>query len=217
MIAHLRLSIYSSALVVCLLLISTINGPAQDQSIASRPNGSLWGSSPRVLAADVRAHKVGDTVTILVSETSSASSTATTKTSKDDNMNFGGVPIIGSLLKPLGIKGSALNPLAASNKNSSNGTGQTNRSGSLVTKLSAVVKEVLPNGNMLIEGSRIVGVNSEKQKVMISGVVRPQDIQPDNTVSSVSMANAVIQYDGKGTVGDKQHRGILASLFGWLF
>lgn len=183
-----------------------------------RPNGSLWNKSSRSLVGDFRAHRVGDTITILVQETASASSSASTKTSRDDSVNFGGIAgSLAGLLRPFGIKRDLPGPFDVSAKNASNGQGQTNRSGLLVTKLTAVVKEVLPNGNLLIEGTRIVGVNAEKQKVVISGIIRPQDIGPDNTVPSIALANATIQYDGKGPVGEKQRRGLLSTIFGWLF
>jgi len=184
----------------------------------SRPNGSLWGKNSRALVEDFRARRVGDTITILVQETASASSSATTKTSRGDSVNFGGITgSLSGILRPFGIRRGLPGPFDVSAKTDTSGQGQTNRSGSLVTKLTAVVKEVLPNGNLVIEGSRVVGVNAEKQRIVITGVVRPQDIGSDNTVSSIALANATVQYDGKGPVGDKQRRGLLSTIFGWLF
>ncbi len=181
------------------------NGPKAE---GARPTGSLWSKSSRSWTEDVKAGRVGDTLTILVQETSSASSAASTKTSRSDSASFGGgTGILKRLLKDFG----------ASANTAVNGQGQTVRTGSLVTRLTVIVKEVLPNGNLVVEGVRTVGVNSEKQKATISGIVRPQDINPDNTVSSVSVANATIQYDGKGVVGDKQRRGLISTVFGWLF
>lgn len=186
--------------------------PAPHPSTTERPSGSLWSRSSTSLVRDVRAHRVGDTITILVQETASASSSATTKTSRSDTASFGGFTgTLEALFRPL------LKPTGASASLSTDGQGQTNRSGSLSTRLTAIVKEVLPNGNLVIEGTRMVGVNAEKQKVVISGIVRPQDIGPGNTVSSVAIANATIQFDGKGPVGDKQRKGILSTIFGWLF
>lgn len=189
----------------------TQTAPAQTAGTvqpAARPTGSLWSRSSRGLTEDVKAHAVGDTLTVVVQETASASSAASTKTSRDDSAAFNGGT---GFLKPL------LNNFGASAKTAVNGQGQTVRTGSLITRLTVMVKEVKPNGNLVIEGVRYVGVNSEKQKVTISGTVRPQDINPDNTVSSVSVADAAIQMDGKGVVGDKQRRGLISTLFGWLF
>jgi flagellar L-ring protein precursor FlgH len=68
-----------------------------------------------------------------------------------------------------------------------------------------------------VEGTRTVGVNAEKQKVVISGIVRPQDIGPDNTISSVYLANASVQVDGKGPIGDRQRKGLISTILHWLF
>jgi flagellar L-ring protein precursor FlgH len=182
------------------------NSPSSQTS--GRPTGSLWSSGSRSWTEDVKAHAVGDTLTILVQETASASSAASTKTSRSESGSFGGGT---GFLRPL------LKDFGASSSSSMNGQGQTVRTGSLVTRLTVVVKQVLPNGNLVVEGIRIVGLNAEKQKATISGIVRPQDINPDNTVSSVSVANATIQYDGKGVVAEKQRKGIISTIFGWLF
>jgi flagellar L-ring protein precursor FlgH len=182
-----------------------------DEPNASRSNGSLWGRNSRSLTADIKAHQVGDTVTIIVQETATATSSATTKTSRTDSAKFDG------LTSPFRTLNRLLGAVGTSASASVNGQGQTNRSGTLVTKLTAVVKEVLPNGNLVIEGTRTVGVNAEKQKVVITGIARPQDIGPDNTISSISIANATIQYDGKGPVGDRQRKGLISTIFGWLF
>lgn len=199
--------------------------PAQGQtpgqptgSLFTAQTGSLFSPQSGSLFTDVRARKVGDTITILVQESATATSSAATKTSKNDSVSFGGVKgALSGLLQPLGVKHSLLGPLDVTTKSSIDGQGQTNRSGSLITKITATVKEVLPNGNLKIEGNRIVGVNQEKQKVVISGVVRPQDVNPDNTVSSIALADMTVQYDGKGPVGDRQRRGLLSTIFGWLF
>jgi flagellar L-ring protein FlgH len=190
---------------------TTVTTGAQDKPVTvekPRPTGSLWNKTSRSLTEDVRAHAVGDTITIIVQETATASSSATTKTSKDESADFGGgTGLLRGLLRDFGLGA----------KTSMNGQGLTNRSGSLVTKMTAMIKEVLPNGNLVIEGVRTVGVNNEKQKIIISGTVRPQDINPDNTVSSIALANASVQYDGKGPVGDRQRKGLISTIFGWLF
>ena len=195
--------------------------PAQTNEGAqpgARPTGSLFSPDKSSLFADPKAHRVGDIVTILVQESAVATTSANTKTSKDESANFGGVTgALSGLFKPLGIKHSLLGPFGTNDKRTSNGSGSTDRSGSLVTKITAVVKEVLPNGDLKIEGNRVVGINQEKQKVTISGIVRPQDVGPDNTVSSVSIAEMTVQYDGKGPVGAQQKPGLITRLFHWLF
>jgi flagellar L-ring protein precursor FlgH len=184
----------------------------------ARPNGSLFSEATASLTSDFRARKVGDTLTILVQESATASSSADTKTSRNDAVNFGGLTgSLGGIFGQLGLTKGLLSPAGVSANTATAGSGATNRSGSLVTKITVIVKEIQPNGNLVVEGNRTVGVNAEKQKVTITGIIRPQDVGPDNTVSSVALANAQIHYDGKGPVGDKQRRGLLTTIFGWLF
>lgn len=184
----------------------------------ARPNGSLFSASAGSLIRDFRARKAGDTITILVQETAAATSSATTKTNRDDSVNFGGFTgAFKGIFGQAGVTRGLLGPAGVSAKTGTSGQGQTNRSGSLITRISVVVKEVLPNGNLVLEGTRLVGVNAEKQKVVITGIVRPEDVSQDNTVSSIAIANLQVQYDGKGPVGDKQRRGLLTTIFGWLF
>ena len=162
------------------------------------------------LYSDSRAHEVGDILTITVAENTSAKSSANTKTAHDDSVSaFGGTGLFDRLFHSLSM--------SANQSRSGNGTGQTTRSGSLVTTLSVVVKEVLPNGTLRVEGSRMVGINRETQKVVFSGLVRPEDVAPDNSVASTQVASVEVRYDGKGIVGDTQRPGILSRIFKFLF
>ena len=176
-------------------------------------NKSLTGSSAArsaSLYSDSRAHEVGDVLTITIAENTSAQSSANTKTQHDDSVTaFGGTGLFDRLFKSLS--------LSANQSRAGNGTGQTTRSGSLVTTLSVVVKEVLPNGTMRVEGSRLVGINRETQHVVFSGLVRPEDVSPDNSVASTQIASVEVHYDGRGIVGDTQRPGILSRIFKFLF
>ncbi len=204
---NISLRIITFYLAFCVPVL--ISQPCSSQTSGkTTPNGSLWSSSSRGLAADCRAHKVGDPITIMVQESSTASSTASTKTSKSESYAFNG--LTGGLHGLLG-------PLGSSDSSSLDGSGQTSRSGSLITTMSAVVKKVLPNGDLMIQGTRLITVNKEKENIVLTGEVRPQDISPNNTVSSVSLANATITYQGKGPVSKQTHGGLLSRLFGWLF
>ena len=87
----------------------------------------------------------------------------------------------------------------------------------MVTTLSVLVKESLPNGTLRIEGSRIIGINRETQKVTFSGIVRPEDIAADNSIPSNLIADVAVHYDGKGILGDTQRPGILTRMFRFLF
>jgi len=97
------------------------------------------------------------------------------------------------------------------------GGGSTTRGGSLNARMTAQVVDVLPNGVLRIEGRQTIIVNGEEQVIVVSGLVRPQDIKPDNTVLSTFVADATITYQGTGPIGDKQQPGLLTRLLNWLF
>jgi flagellar L-ring protein precursor FlgH len=169
---------------------------------------SLWKDGNRSLYADRKAVKEGDVLTVLIYESTTASSRADTKTSKSDSAST--KPGVGPLL-------SMLPEWSVSGKTGSQASGSTTRSGTLVGKISVVVKEVLPNGNLKVEGTRTVGVNGEKEKIVLTGIVRPEDVSAENTLPSTAIAQAEIHYEGKGPVGNKQREGLLTKLLKWLF
>lgn len=169
---------------------------------------SLWKDGNRSLYADRKAIKEGDVLTVLIYESTTASSRADTKTSKSDSAST--KPGVGPLL-------SLLPEWSVSGKTGSQASGSTTRSGTLVGKISVVVKEVLPSGNLKVEGTRTVGVNGEKEKIVLTGIVRPEDVSAENTVASTAIAEAEIHYEGKGPVGSKQREGLLTKLLKWLF
>ena len=142
------------------------------------------------LYSDHKAHRVGDIVTIIIAESSRASKSDATQTSKKSGSNgslsdlFG----LGKLPLKVGVDAGA----------DYSGSGTTTRSGSMDAKISVSVKEILPNGNLVLEGTRNVNVNDDLQMITISGMVRPEDIASDNTVLSIYMANAEIKYKGQG-------------------
>jgi len=181
-------------------------GPAPEE-------GSLWtGRDLFGVCADLRARNVGDVVTINVVEAASASKNATTKTSKTTALNasWGGVlqNISGSLLG---------NNQSAAFANSSNGEGTTTRNSTLNAYISAQVIQVLPNGNLAIQGSRQVQVNNENQIINIQGVIRPVDIDSTNQVLSTAIAEAKIELNGQGVVSDKQRVGWLTRILDWVW
>jgi flagellar L-ring protein FlgH len=173
----------------------------------------LWaqqGSSPGSLyftgglladpGRDVRASSVGDIVTILVNDTASALAKGTTATSRKSSASNN----IKSLLGPANPRLSNL--LDISGAQDLQGQGQTTRDMTITTTISARVVSVTPNGTLLIEGTKNVGVNSEKQSILLRGMVRPIDLTPANTISSNQVADLSIQVNGKGVVGDAVRR-----------
>lgn len=168
----------------------------------SESGGSLW--SPQAplgdLARDPRAYRVDDLVTIVVSDRASATSKGTTQTARKSATKTG----IGSLW---GVTRPQLTDLAqATNETTLDGQGTTSRETVLSTTVSARVVRVLPNGNLVLEGSKETAVNSERQLVTVRGVIRPNDLSPDNLVRSDRLAMLEIKVNGKGVVGDAIRR-----------
>ena len=171
--------------------------------------GSLWPRTYVNPLLDRTARLEGDVVTILISEVSSGTFSASTTAEKtvDNSITRALGPIIGGLIPNLAT--------AADSKNE--GRGATSQTGRLTARMTAIVKKVFPNGTMLIEGSRSVQVNKETQTFKLCGVIRRDDIRSDNTVLSENIAEAQIKVDGKGQVSDRTKRGILTRLLDWLF
>lgn len=181
---------------------------AQDPSKGMNP-GSLWSGNVPDKLRDRVARQVGDVVTILISEVSSSSYSAGTTASKNDRTDIakGVGPVLANILPAWG--------LGADSK--VDGRGSTQQTGRFHARMSAVVKEVLPNGTMLVEGTRSITTNKETQTFVLSGLVRVDDVRPDNTIMSESLANATIKVEGKGLIADRTRRGILTRLLDWLF
>ncbi len=175
---------------------------ASDRGMAAAP-GSLYGTGRLAdLVRDQRAYQLDDIVNILVSDSASALARGTTSTSRKSNASGG----ITALAGPLAAAGALPNLGALSGDQKLDGQGQTSRLTQINTSLSARVTHVLPNGYMVLEGVKEVGVNSERQRVLVRGVCRPQDLGPGNTIRSDRLAQLEIQVNGKGVVGDAVRR-----------
>jgi flagellar L-ring protein precursor FlgH len=168
--------------------------------------GSLWVPGSKQFFKDSRAHQVGDLVTVVVSENASASSSGKTAEARAHTQQAGilGLPWISGHLAERGIPLGATD-LANTNSNRSfNGSGSTNRTDTLTANIAAVVTQVMPNGLLVIQGQREVMMNYEKQKMTLTGIIRPEDISSGNTVPSSQVAEARISYTGVGTVDENQ-------------
>jgi flagellar L-ring protein precursor FlgH len=160
-----------------------------------------------LLFVDRKAHLVQDVVTIRIVEAASASGEATTATDRDSSVS-GTLEAVFGLEKTLQKNG--INPAAVVKGglgNSFDGSGATSRKNSLQATITAVVREVFPNGNLYIEGKKEVIINNERQYIIVSGVIRPEDIGPDNSISSDLIADARIEYSGRGILAEKQRPG----------
>jgi flagellar L-ring protein precursor FlgH len=162
--------------------------------------GSVWTSGSRLAdaARDVRASQVDDLVTILVSESTSAVSTGATKTQRQSSTQNAITGLVG-----IPKATSALANLANTSGNTQlNGQGTTSRSTTLTATLTARVTKVLPNGALVVESTHQLQVNSEHQTLTITGVIRPEDIDTTNSVSSNRVGELTVYVDGKGVVND---------------
>jgi flagellar L-ring protein FlgH len=217
---------YWCMVVVCLLAtgcalidpqLTPVNRETYRESFLTRPeppprsDGSLFvGESRRsLLFVDRKAHLVQDVVTIRIVEAASASGEATTETERDSSIS-GSLEAIFGLEKTLQNNG--INPASVVKgglTNNFDGSGTTSRKNSLLATITAVVREVFPNGNLYIEGKKEVIINNERQYIVLSGVIRPEDIGPDNSIRSDLIADARIEYSGRGILAEKQRPGWL--------
>lgn len=172
--------------------------------------GSLW-KSGKGLFADRRAKSVNDIITISIVESSSATRQAKTSTSRDTSIDGDVTNLLGLQQAFVNSRFDPTNMLALQAAKSFDGVGSTSRSGNLTGTITAIVREVFPNGIMRIEGRRVVTVNNEDQYIMISGLVRRDDVASNNTVLSTKVADAVIEYSGEGVVGREQKPGWLSN------
>jgi flagellar L-ring protein precursor FlgH len=163
-------------------------------------------SAPRSLFADRRAHAPGDLLTVLISEVASMSTQAQTQLRKGESASANLLQRDGELqLASVGFDSQFA------------GGGQMERSGTLLARLSMQIDSIDANGNFLVSGEQLIVVNNEKQKIRVTGLVRPDDISADNTIPSWRVAGANIQLLGDGILTKKARPGILTwllSLFG---
>jgi flagellar L-ring protein FlgH len=179
--------------------------PSVDQPSA----GSLWSPASRLtdLGSDLRAVQVNDLVTVLVDEQASAVVTGDVNTQRQSSSAV-------NITQLLGVKsptGALANLLGTSNNTQLKGTGETSRTTALSTTLSARVTHVLPNGYLVLEGTKLVQVSSEHQEVTVRGIIRTIDLSPSNVITSTQIAQLEVKVDGKGVMTDAIKRP------NWLF
>jgi flagellar L-ring protein precursor FlgH len=174
------------------------------QPATYNPN-SLWRSGSRAFFKDQRARQVGDILTVMVNITDKAAIANETQRSRVNKEDSGISDFIGS--KTLGNPANKVLPgriLTADSNMSNDGKGSVNRQEALQTNVAAVVTQVLPNGNLVVEGKQEIRVNFEMRELVVAGIVRPEDIQSDNTIDSSKIAEARIAYGGRGQITDIQ-------------
>jgi flagellar L-ring protein precursor FlgH len=169
---------------------------------------SLYPVDKPSLFEDKKARRPGDLVTVIIVEQAQARQTARTDSGKDSEVSIGpGGGVLADLIPLLRMGGG----------DSFSADGSTTRGGSLTAKITTKVMETYANNTMLIEGRQKIVVNGEEQEIVLTGLVRGEDVAPDNTVLSTFVADAEISFVGTGVVGDKNKPGIITRLFNWLF
>jgi flagellar L-ring protein precursor FlgH len=164
---------------------------------------SLWRNGSRSFFKDQRAHQIGDLLTVTVNITDQANFANETQRSRTVTEDSGITAFLGSNL----LTGKTALPgrlLTADATASTDGKGSIQRQESLTTHIAAVVTQLLPNGNLVVEGKQEIRVNFEKRELIVAGIVRPEDIQSDNTIDSSKIAQARIAYGGQGQISDVQ-------------
>ena len=228
-------AVYSFFFLSMLFLLSgcAINSPppisqTNDASFAplpvvpSRPHeGSLFDPDAETsLVADFRAKRVGDVLTVRIEEDLKGSKDVKTKTDRKTEVNVGLTGILGwefnKRVQPRypGEKVDAAQAIGGVGTNKFDGQGATSGDTSLSGTISVRVVKQLPGGNLLIKGSREISINNETQYVILTGIVRPADIEPGNVVSSTRIADARLSYTGGGVLSEMQHPGWLGRIMG---
>lgn len=171
------------------------------QPAAYSPN-SLWRNGSRAFFKDQRAHQVGDILTVKVNFSDTANISNETQRSRANSEDSGFTNFFGqSKIFSIPVPGRIL---TGDSTASSDGKGSVQRQEALSTNVAAVVTQVLPNGNLVIEGKQEIRVNFEVRELIVAGVVRPEDIESDNTIDSSKIAQARIAYGGRGQITDVQ-------------
>ncbi|MCP4448130.1 MAG: flagellar basal body L-ring protein FlgH [Myxococcales bacterium] len=195
--------------------------PGDYASAPKRAPGSLYSPGDNGLYEDAVANRVGDILVILIDERDSGSQNASSNLARKDDSAFAVTSAFGLMAK-LKEKYPSIDPTAlfgAQRETKFAGSGQSSRQGSLTATLPVRVKRVMPNGDLYVEGSKVVMVGNEEHHIYVSGIVASRDIDADNSVPSSRIADAEIEYTGRGDISDQQRQGWLARTMGkvWPF
>ncbi len=176
------------------------------------PTGSLFKENyVNNIYSDSKAHRVGDIISVVLSENTQAQKAAKTETSKENSANLGSVIGLGGA--PITFKGDTLE-FGYNQTSDFSGDSKSDQSNSLSGNISVHVLRVLPNGNLMIRGEKWMSLNNGDEYVRLTGVIRAQDISSSNTIMSSKVANARIQYAGTGSFANTQEQGWLSKFFG---
>lgn len=181
------------------------------EPVAPPSNGAIYQTGRDVaLFENPIARHVGDIVTIVLSEATNAQKSATTTTAKSTSDTLPGMSLFGS---PVTIHGASVLSGTVNDASKFDGAGTSAQSNALTGYITATVAKVLPNGNLYLKGEKKIWINQGQENVVLSGVIRPIDLAPDNSIPSSKVANARISYGGKGAINDANTAGWLSRFF----
>lgn len=184
-----------------------ISMPMPEPQMTERQPNSLWRSGARAFFKDQRAARVGDILTVMISINDKAQLDNTSKRTRTNSDSMGAPNLLGLESEYGAVLPDAVDPaslLSTSSKLSNVGTGAVDRSEKIQLQVAAVINQVLPNGNLVMNGSQEVRVNNEVRILQISGIIRPEDITSANTITYEKVAEARISYGGRGQITDMQ-------------
>jgi len=194
--------------LLCSALALAVTG-ARGDSLWTGPN-----NSERSMFADHKASRNGDILTVLVSEEAATQSSQSKKSNNSSSVDAGiSQFIFPPAISSLGTKGGALPATKLAAKSDFTGGGEVNNSQSLTARAAVLVTDVLPNGNLVIEGVRVVKFSGESQYVVLHGLVRPEDVTSTNTVASSNVADVRIEFISEGSLTDAQKKGWLTKVY----
>jgi flagellar L-ring protein precursor FlgH len=175
------------------------------------PNGSIYQAWQQpFLFEDVKARRLGDILTVVLVERTQASKSASTSTSKDTEVGIAPPTVFG---EPVRYGGNEILSAELESSQAFEGEGDSSQRNQLDGSITVVVMDVMPNGYLMVEGEKWIGINQGEEFIKVSGIVRPQDVRNDNSVLSTQLANANIAYRGKGALADSNSQGWLARFF----
>ena len=232
MINMKKITLRSTALLaVTTLATGCSNLPARDPAYAATrppvvvasaaPSGGIYQAGQGLaLFEDQRARRVGDTLTIRLVESTNATKSASTNTKKENAVDIANPSLFGTgvvwtanQLAPLANRQNLDLSATLDSSSEFKGDGGSTQKNSLSGSITVTVAEVLSNGTLVVRGEKLIAINQGSEFVRLAGVVRPQDIQPDNSVLSTQVADAAISYGGKGALADANGNGWLSRFF----
>jgi flagellar L-ring protein FlgH len=209
---------YSAFLIPFALAACASRAPLEDydppwpeEPVAASSNGAIYQAGHDVaLFENATARRIGDVVTIRLVERTNASKSSSTTTSKSTSATLPGPTVAG---RPVTINGTEILSGGIENESTFDGAGDSSQSNSLVGDISVAVVRRLGNGNLFVRGQKWIGINQGKEFIRVEGVIRPIDVEPDNSIPSFKVANARISYGGKGPLNNANAPGLLARFF----